>query len=507
MHLNRNIPDPIRHLSLERLNQQIENYANGYIADFAVTAEAMETRDDILLNVILKRKKAVARHPWEILMVDDTPEARLHHDALRFFYDNLGCCHALKEDAIGGVTMLIHQMMDAAAKGWAVHEITWVPVRVPAPITNNQSSMPNNQRSSHFAPPIDKGSSLPFLPSVQDGFSIPALACELTSDLRPLTSSAFAPSPNRQSAIENARPISRYSLTARLRFIPLWFFENTTARLRFTGRSGASTGETMREREWLVTAGDALMLPCARAFLFKHLPLQSWLDYCQKYGTPGIRGVTQAARDTADWTAFSNSLNGFLNDLSIVTNNTENIEVIDLKGSGEPPFAKLVERMDRIMASIWRGADLSTISRDKGYGASLQEEESRLLEMQDARMISETLNTTLDAWVIKYLFGEQAIPKAYFHLSIPARESNAQDLAIDQFLISQGIELDAVKTLERYGRTAAEKGKRGLGTGSPTSQTPRGRPEFSQGASASGKSTRYPISLGGAAEPPQFPNP
>jgi phage gp29-like protein len=397
MNFKLSIPDPIRGLTLHKLNQQLDAYANGQIADFAFTADVMETRDDILMNVILKRKKAVARHPWEILMADASPEARRHHDALRYFYDNIRCAHALKEDAVGGVHLLVQQMMDALAKGWAVHEITWQPV------------------------------------SGLEGGRVPTR--KAGSDL----------------------------CTASLRFVPLWFFENRTARLRFNPQPGAMQGEPMREREWLVTTGDALMLPCARAFLFKHLPLQLWLEYCQRYGRPGIRGVTAAARDLAEWNTFAESVDSFLTDLTVVTSSDENIELIDRKGSGEPPFAKLIERMDRVMASIWRGADLSTISRDRGYGASLQEEEARILETQDARMISETLNETLDRWVIQYLFGEGVIPKAYFHISMPEKDNTAQDLAIDQFLIEHGVELDMVKTLERYGRTAADPGHPSLG--------------------------------------------
>jgi phage gp29-like protein len=397
MNFKLSIPDPIRGLTLQKLNQQLEAYASGQIADFAFTADVMEQRDDILMNVILKRKKAVARHPWEILMADSSPEARRHHDALRYFYDNIRCVHALKEDAVGGVHLLIQQMMDALAKGWAVHEITWQPV------------------------------------TGLEGGKVPAK--KAGSDL----------------------------CTASLRFVPLWFFENRTARLRFTPRPGAMQGEPMREREWLVTTSDALMLPCARAFLFKHLPLQVWLEYCQRYGKPGIRGVTSATRDSAEWNKFKESVDAFLGELSVITTNDENLNVIDLKGSGAPPFADLIERMDRVMASIWRGADLSTISRDRGYGASLQEEEARILETQDARMISETLNQTLDRWAIEYLFGEGVIPKAYFHISLPEKDNTAQDLAIDQFLIEHGVQLDTVKTLERYGRTAAEPGRASFG--------------------------------------------
>ena len=62
----RQTSDAIRGLTQDRLTAQIESYNNGYLADFALTAEAMEQRDDVLKNVIAKRKKAVTRHGWEV---------------------------------------------------------------------------------------------------------------------------------------------------------------------------------------------------------------------------------------------------------------------------------------------------------------------------------------------------------------------------------------------------------------------------------------------------------
>jgi phage gp29-like protein len=59
-------PKTIRGLTLEVLNRQLEAYTNGFLADFALTCDAMQERDDVLKNVIAKRKKAVARHGWEV---------------------------------------------------------------------------------------------------------------------------------------------------------------------------------------------------------------------------------------------------------------------------------------------------------------------------------------------------------------------------------------------------------------------------------------------------------
>src|SRR5436190_4950165 len=120
----REIGDPIRGLTLDRLASQLEAYNRGLLAQFAITAEAMEQRDDVLKNVISKRKKAVTRHGWEILTIDDSPEAEKHRHALETFYNNLTVTNALREDERGGLPLLIYQMMDAVGKGFAIHEIT-----------------------------------------------------------------------------------------------------------------------------------------------------------------------------------------------------------------------------------------------------------------------------------------------------------------------------------------------------------------------------------------------
>lgn len=387
----------IRGLDLNSLSRQLEAFNAGYLAQFAQTAQLMEERDELLRNVISKRKKAVSRLPWEVVACDASNEAREHQQALHDFYLNLTCTHALSEEMRGGFSLLVFQMLDALAKGWSVHEITWTPYH---------AEMGNTHADSW---------------------------------------------PAQASAKRPAGPIR---LTATLRFFPLWYFQHVGTRLRYAPVSPFKS-EEMTEREWLVTATQPLMPACARAFLYKHIPLQAWLDYCQKYGMPAVRGVTSAARGSADWDAFSRTVERLVSELSLVTNNTETVEIVDLQGKGQPPFGELVERMDRMMAAIWRGADLSTLSRDQGYGASLQAEESDVLETDDAEMISTTLNSTLDRWAIQYLFGDHVIPRACVKLLPRAREQTEQNLAVDRFLLEHGARLSLADTLARYGRTEA----------------------------------------------------
>ncbi len=445
--------NPIRGLTAERLAAQIDGYVNGYVANFALTVEAMEQRDDILKNVITKRKKAVTRHGWEVLAENDSPEARQQRAALDYFYRHLTCSHALRRDERGGFQLLVYQMMDAVAKGYAVHEIVWKPkvntksevrsAKYKAPGERPDSLRPSELESRPFV-----GRSASDLPNSAEGPEF-----FRTSDFE------FRTSPELPPEFRTSHFDLHTYLTAHFQFVPLWYFEGTTGRLRFQPEPGVAEGTDLEERNWLVTTGEALMIACARAFLFKHQPLQAWLDYTQHFGFPGLRGMTSATRGTPEFQEMEEALSQFMKNLSVVTNSAESIDVIDLKGHGQPPFADLVERMDRVMAALWRGADLSTISRDRGYGASLQEQESDLLEQDDARTLSDHLNATVDRWVIEMLFGRHVEQLARVKILVTPEERTPHDLAVDQFLVDHGAKLSIAETLERYGRGEAKPGE------------------------------------------------
>ncbi|HYE32909.1 MAG TPA: DUF935 family protein [Methylomirabilota bacterium] len=467
---SRTYTDSIHGLTLEKLNRQIESYNNGHLADFALTADAMQERDDVLKNVIAKRKKAVARHGWEVLAMNDSDEARAHQQALEYFYNHLKCTSVLKQDENGGFALLVTQMMDAVAKGFAVHEIAWRPVlrAARAEYFNTEATErgARGNREGNFnindvqfgkleAAKIMNcaGSDIEGQPRSTRSEGSLQVGQENVRVQRHVASVASTPS---VTSVFNHKSCN---VTAELRFVPLWFFEHTTNKLRLKLDPFKPDTEPLDPHEWLVTVGEGVMLACARAYLFKHLPLQSWLDYCQKYGSPGLRAVTTAQRGTPEWDAMTTSLQEFINELAVVTNNSENIQLLDLKGAGDPPYIPLVDRMDRVMIALWRGADLSTLSRNNGYGASLQEGEGRILEADDAKLITETLNNTLDRQVIKMLFGNTVEPLAYVNVLISPREYTAQDLAIDQFLVAHGVALSQSRTLQRYNRSPAEPGE------------------------------------------------
>ncbi len=359
-------------------------------------------------------------------------------------------------------------MMDAIGKGYAVHEIVWKPIIMGSarvsraefgvPPSSSQCSADLQSASSNGRATVTRSRNLNFQPNIS------------VSSVSPHS----VPSVILPSAL----------LTAHFNLVPLWYFEATSGRLRFLSTPGTLHGEEMAERQWLVTVGDALMVACARAFLFKHYPLQAWLDYSQKYGLPGVRGITSAARGTPDFAQMEETLKTFMSELAVVTNTAESIDLIDLKGSGQPPFADLVERMDRVMASLWRGADLSTLSRDRGYGATLQEQEARILEQDDARTLSEHLNATVDRWLLElleHLFGPGVQIRARLKILVTPQECTPHDLAIDQFLLQSGVKLSLSETQERYGRVQARPGELALGSAGVSPARSGAPPECSPG--------------------------
>ena len=252
-------------------------------------------------------------------------------------------------------------------------------------------------------------------------------------------------------------------ISAELRYVPLWFFEHEGSRLGFLREYGQITGEPLEPGEWMVTVGDTLMVSSAICYMFKHLPMQDWLAYCEKFGIPGVKGKTAAAQGSAEWDAMEEAVASFANEFAAVMSLTDDIETIERKGGGDLPFPGLVETCDRYIATLWRGADLGTISKGQGLGASLQGEESDLLLDDDIELISETLQTKLSRFVIEYTFGAGVEPLAYIQLRKPQKDNTDKDLKVDQTLHSMGFPISKQDLSERYQRPLPDKDEDALG--------------------------------------------
>lgn len=258
-------------------------------------------------------------------------------------------------------------------------------------------------------------------------------------------------------------------LTATMNFVPLWFFENRSGRLRFLENDFMLDGVPLENKgDFIVTVGDGIMEACAVAYMYKVLPLRDWLIYTERHGMPGLVGKTDAARDSDQWDDMEDAISKIGTEFAAVMSTKDEIERISFTAEGQLPYGPLIERMDRSMSSLWRGADLSTISAGSGsgQGASLQWEEAIILEQGDVAMINETLNMQLDTLIIRNVFGEGVMPLAYIKINAPDTRNIDQEIKVDDHLKAMGIPQGQASILERFGRKAAEDGE-DIATGTP----------------------------------------
>ena len=242
-------------------------------------------------------------------------------------------------------------------------------------------------------------------------------------------------------------------LTAEFRFVPLWFFENRTGRLRYLESDTTATGVDLAQGEWLVTVGDGLMAATAVCYMYKRLPLRDWLIYGSRQG--GIHGKTNANPNSSEWRTLETAIANMGLDLAILTSKDGEITPVNASISGELPYPPLVEMMNRAIVALWRGGDLSTISSGPdSSGASLQGEESDLLEEDDAEILTESLNEQVDRWVIWYVYGEE--PLAWIKIKTGQRQDVKADIEVDRFLSEVGFPMGLKTVAQRYNRPIPE---------------------------------------------------
>lgn len=247
------------------------------------------------------------------------------------------------------------------------------------------------------------------------------------------------------------------ALTAVFHFTPLQFFENTTGRLRFLATDHAYPGEELEEGGWMVTVGPGLMEATSIAYLFKSLPLKAWLIFCDKFGLPGLHGETTAAYGSEEWNRFRDALASYAQDWALLTSAGGKITPLEANASGVAPHSGLVDRMDRAISRIWRGADLGTMSQQgSATGSNPQQSENEILAAADAAVVSETLNHYVDRFVIRYRFGVE--PKAYFKLQPQIARNLELEIKIDEALIKWGVPRAKKDLLETYGRPEPDAG-------------------------------------------------
>lgn len=276
------------------------------------------------------------------------------------------------------------------------------------------------------------------------------------------------------------KPDAANGLSAEVNFVPLWFFENMQGDIRFLDSAWSWNGKELDSEElggrgaWLVSRGRGVMLACAIAWMFKHIPLQDWLTYCARHGMPAFLGKTQSEFGSDGWNGMADAVANMGAEWGGVINQTDAIEVLNLSAQGQMPYEALVERMDRAFAILWRGGDLSTLSRGDAVGANPQTADSDELDGDNSLWAGETIDRQLGRAVIDYYFGEDAPMLAYLQVGTATRDDVEKDLKVIESGVKLGVPVSKNYFSQKFGVPMADEGDELLGGKTPNSklQTP-----------------------------------
>lgn len=246
-------------------------------------------------------------------------------------------------------------------------------------------------------------------------------------------------------------------LRATFEFVPLWMFENTTGRLRYCKSPSSITGEDLTDGEWMVTTGDGLMIACSIGYLAKRSAFNDWLIFSEKFSVPGVLGRTSAAAGSPEANAMNDAVRSFGHDwCAVITGDDgthdEPIKIVQAQGNPSGmPMPAVIERVDRRMAALYRGADLSSMSSGpsgEGSGASLQDKETDILRRDDAETIAETLEE-ISRMVIEWRFGNGVEPLARVELVVPVAEDASKVVEGATKLADRGAKVSASALMDR----------------------------------------------------------
>ena len=194
--------------------------------------------------------------------------------------------------------------------------------------------------------------------------------------------------------------------------------------------------------------------------------LKDAANYMEKFGFPFLHGKTTAQFGSTEWNDFLGVLQGFSGDGAALTSIGCDIEVVAKGSPGELPHMQFVDRMDRAISRIWKGGDLSTMSRGhssgggggSAVGSNPQMQNEDDLAKADAERLSETLQFYVDKYVIKYKFGVDK-PLAKFTLIPPSDTDVSREIEKYSFAIGAGLPVSQKTLSEVFNIPLAEDGE------------------------------------------------
>ncbi len=269
---------------------------------------------------------------------------------------------------------------------------------------------------------------------------------------------------------------SRAGLSARMIKVPTSMFEVTTGRMRFLESISATRGVDLEllggRSAWFTAKGRGVMLASVIARMFKQIPLQDWLTYCDRHGMPAFLGKTSAQKNSPGWNDMVTAVGSIGSEYGAVINTGDIIDVLTLTGSGDLPYEKLIDRMERAIIMLWRGGDLSTISRSNGVGSNPQQEDADELDADNAMWVGETIDRQLTKRVIEYYYGVGTPVLVTIKIRTKTRQNVAEELATVKEAKAMGIRISKTWFLNKFDVQEADGDELAIGENVLPGQAP-----------------------------------
>lgn len=396
--------NPYNALTAVALSSALDAYEAGEIMTAARFWARIAKSDPTIVTVKPKREEAVYLKPIGTRPKDESPLAADQAAVLKNFYDNVRATHATKRHVVGKSSKLIQQMMEAIAFEYAAHHIIWEP-------------------------------------NSEQVFTLPS-----------------------------GRKVP--TLSATFEYVPLEFFEARTGALRFLGINNFYNGAPLEQLgDWVITTGPGLMFCACILHYFKRLFRHDGVNFSEKFGQPGTLVHTTAQQNSPEGKAALELAQKLASNYrGVIYGAAENkAEYIWPSGgaSGEGLVMHVLGLdIKQELISMWMGADLSTMSRGGGkgagqpvIGASVQGEEEETKHKADGKLISDTLNVSVDPLVLRWYFGTNTPILAESFIDFPEVEDSNDLRASVTMVVNGGGEVPIAPIAERLNVPLAKDAK------------------------------------------------
>lgn len=242
------------------------------------------------------------------------------------------------------------------------------------------------------------------------------------------------------------------------RFVYVQVDENAGPQLRLLTKENMLTGVELPERKFIVHRcnpeddnpyGTGLGLQLYWAVFFKRKGIISWNKLNDRFGSPTPWGKYPRNANPKEKSTLFDALRAISNDGVVMTPEGMQLELLESKLTGSVSTQQsLCEYMDDWIAEVVLGQEPRAQGGGALAAASKERQSVRLdLVQADSDLLSETLNSTLIAWLCEF----NGLAPCLVYRQIKEEEDKKAESEADKNVSEMGFELSEEAVREKYG--------------------------------------------------------